>query len=292
MATLKNTSLPLVQRQKAIQALATQQRAELLPELPRLLKDDQLRFDALRAVASFDHEPLGKQILSQYATLSKPEKAEAINTLAARPKYGWLLTQAIAKKEIPRNDIAPYIARQLRRVVGSGFVEVWGPIDHVALDEKAYTKYRTLLSDKAIAAGNPAKGRLVFKNTCWPCHKMYGEGGIIGPELTGSNRSNLDYLLGNVLDPSGEIQDDYKMVVITTRDGRTFVGNVAKETERQITLRVVGQDAVVVNKSDVQSREVTPTSMMPSGLFETLSEKEIIDLVTYMRTKTQVQLPK
>ena len=65
---------------------------------------------------------------------------------------------------------------------------------------------------------------------------MYGEGGIIGPELTGSNRANLDYLLGNLLDPSGEIQDDYKMVVVTTRDGRTYVGNIAKETERQVDL--------------------------------------------------------
>ena len=76
----------------------------------------------------------------------------------------------------------------------------------------------------------------------------------------------------------------YKMVVITTRDGRSYSGNITAENQRQVTLRVVGQDAVVINKSSIQSREVTPVSMMPQGLMSTLKQKEIIDLVTYIRT--------
>jgi putative heme-binding domain-containing protein len=231
-------------------------------------------------------------LIDAYPKFNAQEKSEAVQTLASRPKSGWLLTQAISKSVIPKKDVPTYVARQLRRVVGSGFVEVWGPIDHVAFDEKAYKKYRTLLSDKAVADANKPQGRLVFQRTCAPCHKLYGEGGIIGPELTGSNRANLDYLLGNILDPSGEIQDDYKMVVITTRDGRTYVGNVAKETDRQLTLRIVGQDAVSINKSDIQTREVTPSSMMPTGLLDNLSEKEVTELIGYLRTTAQVPLGK
>ncbi|RYD87428.1 MAG: c-type cytochrome, partial [Sphingobacteriales bacterium] len=124
------------------------------------------------------------------------------------------------------------------------------------------------------------------------CHKMYGEGGSIGPDITGSNRGNVDYLLSNILNPSGEIQDDYKMVVVTTRDGRTYSGNVSGENERQLTLRVVGQDAVVLNKSDVQSREVTPNSMMPTGLLDALTEDEVIDLVAFLRTTAPVKQAK
>ena len=243
-------------------------------------------------MAGYDSEPLGKLLIEQYSKFNAAEKAEAIQTLASRPKSGWLLTQAISKNVIPKKDIPTYVARQLRRVVGSGFVEVWGPIDHVAFDEKAYKKYKGLLTDKNVAEASRSHGRMIFQRTCAPCHKLYGEGGIIGPELTGSNRANLDYLLGNILDPSGEIQDDYKMVVVTTRDGRTYVGNIAKETERQLTLRIVGQDAVAINKSDIQTREVTPVSMMPSGLLEALSDKEVTELVAYLRTTAQVELPK
>jgi putative membrane-bound dehydrogenase-like protein len=284
LTTLKNSKAPTAQRQQALQALAARQRPELVKELPALLNLPALRFDAIRAIAGYDQESLGKLLLEKYAGFTQKEKAEAIQTLSSRPKYGWLLTQALAKKTISKNDVPTYVARQLRRVVGSGFVEVWGPIDHVAFDEKAYKKYKTLLTDKVVSTANLSNGKLIFTNTCGPCHKMYDEGGIIGPDLTGSNRGNLDYLLGNILDPSGEIQDDYKMVVITTRDGRTYVGNVAKETERQLTLRIVGQDAVLLNKSDIQTREVTPASMMPSGLLEALSDKEITDLVAFLRT--------
>ncbi|HEV7381915.1 MAG TPA: c-type cytochrome, partial [Dyadobacter sp.] len=285
LITLKNTKAPVAQRQKALLSLASRQRPELVKELPSLLSTPGLRFEAIRAIANYDQESLGKLLLDKYADFDTKEKAEAIQTLSSRPKYGWLLTQAISKKTISKRDVPTYVARQLRRVVGSGFVEVWGPIDHVAFDEKAYTKYRKLLTDQAVSVASASSGKLIFNNTCGPCHKMYGEGGIIGPDLTGSNRGNLDYLLGNILDPSGEIQDDYKMVVVTTRDGRTYVGNVAKETERQLTLRIVGQDAVLLNKSDIQTREVTPTSMMPSGLLESLSDKEITELVAFLRTR-------
>jgi putative heme-binding domain-containing protein len=269
--------------------LSLRQRPELVTELPALINQSDLRQDAIRAIASYDNDALGKLVMERYPTLNATEKAEAIQTLASRPKYGWLLTQALAKGTIPKKDVPAYVARQLRRVVGSGFVEVWGPIDHVAFDDKAYTKYRALLTEKSIATADAHRGKQVFTTTCGPCHQLYGEGGTIGPDITGSNRANLDYLLGNILDPSGEIQDDYKMVVVTTRDGRTYVGNVTKETERQLTLRVVGQNAVVVNKSDIQSREVTPSSMMPTGLFETLSDKEIVDLVGYLRTREAVR---
>ena len=288
MAILKNSKSPVDQRKKALQSLAAQQRPELAAEFPALLDNADMRLDAIRGIAAYDQEPLGKLLLDRYPTFNQKEKTEALQTLASRPKYGWLLTQAISKKTIFKNEVPVYLARQLRRVVGSGFVEVWGPIDHVASDEKAYKKYRTLLTEDHIKTANVSNGRRVFTNTCGPCHKMYGEGGSIGPELTGSNRSNTEYLLGNILDPSGEIQDDYKMVVVTTRDGRTYVGNITKETERQVTLRVVGQDAVLINKSDIQTREVTPSSMMPVGLLETMSDQEITDLMGYMRTRAQV----
>ena len=65
------------------------------------------------------------------------------------------------------------------------------------------------------------------------------------------------------------------MVVVTTRDGRTHTGNLVAENDRQITLRVVGRDPVAINKADIQSRETTATSMMPPGLFDALSEREV-----------------
>ncbi|RCH56455.1 dehydrogenase [Mucilaginibacter hurinus] len=281
-ATMRDKTAPADKRRKALLALSAQQRPELIKELPGLLSDDVLRNDAIRAIASFEDEKLGQHLLSMYPKLNQKDKDDAIQTLASRPKYGWILTQAIKNKTIEKRDIPAGTARQLRRVVGSGFVEIWGPIDQLPSNEIAYKKYRELLTPKALENADLKKGHEIFLRTCGACHKMYGEGGTIGPDLTGSNRQKVDYLLFNVLEPSGEIQDDYKLVVITTRDGRTYSGNIAAENERQVTMRIVGQEAAVINKSNIQSREVMPISMMPTGLFQNLSDKEVIDIVGYL----------
>jgi putative heme-binding domain-containing protein len=280
---------PMDQRKRALNGLASQRREEMIPELPILLDKAELRVESIRAVAAFDHDPLGVMLLEKYAEFDRKERREALRALASRPSYGWMLTEALKSGDIPKREVPADIARQLRRVVGSGFVEVWGPIDEDPSDDsEAYAQYRALLTPEAVDGASPSRGRQVFERTCGACHMMYGEGGAVGPDLTGSNRTDLDYILTNVLEPSAVIQDDYKMVVITTRDGRTVIGNVASETDRQVTLRVVGRDEVVLNTSEIQSRELSANSLMPEGLFRTLSDEEVLDLVSYLHTAEQV----
>ena len=285
LATLKDKSKKGDERRKALTSLAVQQRPELVEVLPGLLDDPALRLDAIRAIAQYDNGDLGALLLKTYPKLQTEEKREAVLTLSSRPRYGRILTQAIKDKSIPKTDVPVHVARQLRRVVGSGFVETWGPIDELpAAENAAYNKYQRLLTSEAVASADPRKGKMLFEKTCGSCHTMFGQGGIIGPDLTGSNRANVNYILSNVLNPSEEIQDDYKLVVVTTRDGRTYSGNVIGENARQLTLRVVGQDAVIVNKSDIQSREVTDVSMMPPGLFDMLRDEEVLDLMAFLRS--------
>ncbi len=291
LTAVRTSSLPIGERQKALQTLAAQRRPELVPELPRAMDDAPLRIDAIRAIAAFDDESLGKLLIARFQTFNAVEKAEAVQTLASRGRYGRMLTDALASGAIAKRDVPSHAARQLRRVVGVRFADVWGPIEDNAGEDRAYARYRGMLTESAIAGANLPTGRAIFQRTCGPCHKLYGEGGTMGPDLTGSNRANLEYVLSNVLNPSGEVQDAYKMVIVTTRDGRTHSGNVASETDRQLTLRVVGRDPIAINKADIQAREATSASMMPPGLFDPLSDREVIDLVAYLRTLEQVKIP-
>jgi putative membrane-bound dehydrogenase-like protein len=281
---VRSRTAPVDERRKALQTLTLQRRPQLAPILPSLVEDERFRIDAIRAMAAFDDESLGKLLLARYGTFTAAEKAEALRTFASRGRYGRLLTDALEAGAIPKGDVPPHLARQLRRIVGTRFAEVWGPVDQISTEERAYARYRGLLNETALKNANALNGRAVFQRTCGPCHTMYGDGGAIGPDLTGSNRANLEYLLFNVLNPNGEVQDAYKMVVVTTRDGRTLSGNVIAENDRQITLRVVGREDAVVSKAEIQSREVTAVSMMPTGLLDALTDREAIDLVAYLRT--------
>lgn len=285
MTILMDTEANIQDRRAALNGLANRKWQGLKDNLSTLVDDPELSIYAIRAIAHYSDAELGRMLFSNYSSFNQDQQSETVVTLASRRVYAIKLANAIAENEIPRNHIPAYVARQLRRVMGNGFVEIWGPIDDISSDlEAQYAKYRSLLSAEALKSGDLLHGKAIFKKTCSPCHQIHGEGGSLGPDLTGSNRTNVNYLLTNLMEPDAEIQDDYKMVVVTVRDGRTYLGNVANETDRQLVLKVVGQDRVVINKSEIQSREETPNSMMPAGLLNTLTDQEVLDLVTYLKT--------
>ncbi len=211
LATVQSRAAPLEERRTALRTLTGQRRPELARDLPSLLDDPSLRVDGIRAIAAYDDPALGKLLLDRYGTFNAAEKGEAVQTLASRPRYGRLLTDALANGGVPRSDIPPHASRQLLRVVGTRFVEVWGPVERSATEDKAYARYRRLLNENAMRTADVQNGRAVFQRTCASCHTLYGEGGTIGPDITGSNRANLEYpavqRAGSQRRGAGRVQD-------------------------------------------------------------------------------------
>ena len=119
--------------------------------------------------------------------------------------------------------------------------------------------------------------------------KLFGEGGEVGPELTGSQRANLDYVLENVLDPNAVVPFDYKMTAFSLADGRVLTGLVRKETPTAVTVRTVNEE-VTMPKADIESRKPTDLSVMPEGLLDQLTPTEVRALVAYLASPQQVPL--
>ena len=285
LTILEDTDASLEDRQKSLTALASRAWSGLKPKMSEFMDDPDLRIQAIRAITHYKDIELGWDMFEKFEKFNEKEKLEILLALSSRRVYANILTEAISEGLIMKSEIPAHIARQLRRVMGNGFVEVWGPIDDISADvESSYKRYKKLLTDKKLELASTIKGKEIFTKTCGACHQLYGEGGILGPELTGSNRSNIDYLLSNILEPSADIQDDYKMVVITTRDGRTYLCTVASDTDRYLVLNILGQSKAKINKSDIQSREDTPNSMMPAGLLDNMDDQEILDLVAYLKS--------
>jgi putative heme-binding domain-containing protein len=131
----------------------------------------------------------------------------------------------------------------------------------------------------------------MFAKHCASCHKMFGEGQAVGPELTGSQRANLDYVLENVLDPSAVVPNEFRLINFTTKDERVVSGIVLRETKDAVTVRTAN-DTVVLPTSDIAARKQTNLSIMPDGLFDQMKPDEVRDLVAYLRSKQQVPIPK
>ena len=111
-----------------------------------------------------------------------------------------------------------------------------------------------------------------------------------GPDLTGSGRDNLDYLLENVLDPSATVNADFRMVVVAMVDGRVLNGLLRSPTDRTITLQSQNE-AVVLSRKEIEQIAPSPLSLMPEGQLDPLSSEEVRDLLAYLMHRTQVPLP-
>lgn len=253
------------------------------------LNDPALRLTALRALAAYEHRDIAAAILRGYSNYSNDEKSVALQTLATRRDSGRTLLTALRRGAIPRGDVSAVIARQLRRVVGPSFIDWWGPMESMAKDKKlSMDRYKFLLTDDYLSQADLANGKLLFSTICASCHKLYGEGGEIGPDITGSNRADLDYILTNMIDPSGEVAESYQLVTVSTQDGRTYAGLVYREDDQQLTLRIIGQD-IVIPKSEILSWQISPMSMMPEGLLDALTDQQTRDLIGYLRTQHPIE---
>ena len=148
------------------------------------------------------------------AEYSAAEREDAIATLAARPAWAKALLEALGRGQIPRRDVSVSIARQLQAFgdprLSEQLEKVWGKVQPTSKAKAGLlAKYKTLLASDVGSAGRPIAGRAVFNRTCLACHRLYDAGGDVGPDLTGSDRANVDYILENVLDPSAAVSRDY-----------------------------------------------------------------------------------
>ena len=290
LATLMDAKAPLEERKLALAGLVAQKNPKLPPKLAMLL-DQPIGIEAIRAYSAYDFKPAPRILLSRYPKLDSEGKSVVIETLASRKPYARVLVSAMGKGKVPKGDIPTYVARNLQAMLGDSFEKVYGKVQAVSAGkDKLIAKYKAMVLASDMSIADASKGRVIYQRTCLACHIMYGEGGKIGPELTGSNRSDLDYFLLNVLAPSYDVPEGYRMVTITSKDGQVSVGNVIEENANKVVLNMVGQQSVIA-KSDVKTRVTSKISMMPEGLLLTLKDPEILDLIKYLRTEKQVPLP-
>jgi putative heme-binding domain-containing protein len=141
-----------------------------------------------------------------------------------------------------------------------------------------------------LSDADKSAGRVVFNKVCANCHRLYGHGGQIGPDLTGAGRQNLDYILLNLVDPSAAVGADYRMSVVVLGDGRVLNGIVASKTDRTLTLQTA-KERLTIEHSEIEELQSSSLSLMPDGQLPTLTDDQIRDLVGYLMHSTQVPLP-
>lgn len=282
-------------RQRALEALISHKDASTAAILRDLLgKPSPLRATALRGLASFDAPDTADLLLALYRDLSTEEKRDALSTLGARPAWAKQLTVALDAKRLPRADFSASLVRQLRgfkdEKIDAVLNKEFGTLSGTTDLQGSIANYKKWLTPDFVKAGNPRHGREVFSRTCAVCHKLFDAGADIAPELTGANRTDIDYLLQNVVDPNALIGADYQLNLIELKDGRVLAGMIRGENANTLTVRTLTEQTVI-SKGDIKSRTISPTSLMPEGLLSVLPREDARDLFRYLASPQQVPLP-
>jgi len=288
---LANASAPIDERRQALDALLTARDPKLAATLQGLILDRALRSAALRGLASYDDPASPQTILDNYAQFSIEEKRDALNTLAARATYALTLLAAVNEQKIPAKDLSADLVRQLRNhkeaKINELIAKLWGTARESSGEKLEQIAHYTQLANEKSPPADPMLGRAVYVKTCQQCHTLFGTGGKIGPELTGSNRANLEYLLSNILDPSAVMAKEYQPSVIATTDGRVITGIVKQQDANALTVQTANE-LVVVPRGEVDELTESKQSMMPDDLLKQLSPLEARSLIAYLASPAQV----
>jgi quinoprotein glucose dehydrogenase len=139
---------------------------------------------------------------------------------------------------------------------------------------------------ESLAGGDAEAGRRIFfyktEVSCLRCHKVKGEGGEVGPDLTGIGaKQKRDYLLESIVDPNRQIAKGFETVQLILTNGQSVAGIIKDEKGKQVRLITPEGKFITVQKKDIEARE-TGKSAMPEDVIKHLSKSELRDLVEFL----------
>ena len=289
---LASASARTSERENALNVLLQAKDASTAKTLLQLIQNNapaSLRRKAIQALASLKDAETPKILGAALPKLSANELPDAVNTLASTKEGAKALLKAVEAKTVPATALSPFLVRQLTAFddadINALIKSAWGDVNAPKADLAERTKkYRDLLTPAKLAKGDLAKGKMLYTATCGQCHKLFGEGQNVGPDITGSNRADLNYLLENVLDPNAVIGKAYQLNLFTMKDGRVMSGVIKEENPAAVKIAMMGGVEFTLPQADIAKREVSKLSTMPEGLFDALQPEMVVDLVKYLQS--------
>lgn len=288
---LSDSTAESVARIQALDALIEAGEENIAAEMPELLKEAGMVSAVLKGMMLLRGHGHAEAVVAHYRAFSSQEKKLALQLLASREETALLLVEKIERGEIPLSDLRAEVARQMYQIdnekISKFLKEKWGSVQ---VTDK--TRKRMMEEYRNAVVGweseiNLVNGREQFRKLCSQCHKLFGGGGSIGPDLTGSNRKDLDYILENVIHPNAVVAKDFHTTTIETSDFRILSGFISGRTDESLTLTTAGGN-IRVDVSEIESEVTTPTSMMPEGLLQGLEMSSVVDLVSYLKSDGEI----
>ncbi len=254
--------------------------AGALEALVRGPSDPELQLAAARSMGSFGDARAAETLLEAWSESSPTLRDGIAETLIRRRGHAAALLRAVVEgrvrpEEIPavtRIRLTQHPDERVRQAAETNLG--LGVRDR---DEVIQEHLQALRLD-----GQAGRGKDVFERECANCHLAKASRGRIGPDLSGVNNRSKEDLLTSILDPSYAIEDRYRNHLLLTSDGRFYDGILVAETSATVTLRGEASDISVL-KEDIADFRPSNVSLMPEGLEDAVTTRELADLIAFLR---------
>ncbi|MFA6946962.1 MAG: c-type cytochrome, partial [Pedobacter sp.] len=246
---------------------------------------------ALQALQPYNVDEIGLRLVKAYPQFRGDAgvRNAALDLFASRTSWANDLFTAISEtKRISKDDVPDQVARRLKQLnepkISALADKYWPNVKLATSSEKneAIAKYAKLIRS---GSGDVKKGRILYLANCGYCHRLFNEGGSIGPDLTGYERSNVNYFLLNVIDPNADIREGYGLHRVTTKDGRTIEGKIAASNGDTHTIQTQAGKEIILSVGQIREMKALPVSIMPERILDRLKDQEIRDIFSYIMKK-------
>lgn len=283
----------VIERVALIEICGQLRRPEMLKVLQRLITTDQneqVIAAALIAVQSYTEAELAAIVLDSWARFSGTALMAAESMLVSRKQWAATLIDRVRAGEISAAEISLAAISRIRMHGGSieqQAAAIWGASAGLSADQAAAETDR-IAAFLAAGSGNPRTGKRLFTQHCGRCHRLFDEGGQVGPDLTPFARQNQERMLSSIINPALEIREGYETFVLITGDGRILNGFLVQSDDQVVILRGVDGQNQIVRREDVDELNAIPQSVMPAGLLQNLDAQQVRDLFAYLRSAQPV----
>jgi putative heme-binding domain-containing protein len=279
LATSLNGKLPDADRLSAIRLLVLSVRSKLLVLL-RPSEPDAIREAVIRSLASTNDPELGKKLLALHPTLSPADGAVVIDSLLSRKPFQLLVLKALESSVLPLHAVS---LTQRRRITGNPELKARAAKLFESAENsdrmKVYREFKKVLDLPADASA----GQPIFQRACANCHRLGSVGYAVGPDLTGLRNQPPDALLLHLIVPNREVYPSYVLYLAETIDGQAHAGILVEESSLSVTLVLPLGKRVTIPRKELKSLQASPVSLMPDGLEQTMTKKELANLLAFLR---------
>jgi putative membrane-bound dehydrogenase-like protein len=287
-----DAKLPTALRSELVRQLGAGGDRAVVGTLLKILALDQepaLKRVALQTLAVFDDDAVPNGIIARYGSTLPAElgvRSTAERVLAGRLKWAMMMMdqvdRAVIKDRTVGADVVQLMLEHKDPALTARVQKHWPGIAAGSGGVDLAAESKRIRSVLVGGKGDESAGKVIFTTRCAACHKLFGEGLEIGPELTGYERQNLDFWIPSIVNPSLELREGFLNYVATMKDGRKLIGLMQDQTPRTVTLRDLAGQISLLDRSEIDTLEASPISLMPPGLLVGIEDQDLRNLFAYL----------